>query len=312
MTDDRSTYLGATDIAAVLGLSPYRAPIDVWHEKRGTGPPAEQTPRMRLGQLLEAAVAEAYAEQTGRRLRRVGIIRHPRYPYLAGHPDRLVIGERGVLEVKTSASTAGYDAGDVPPQVRVQAVWYCGLTRREWCDVALLARQEVRVARVEADPELFESLTDAAVEWHARHIVDGAEPEPDGSDGYRAHLAAKYPSSNGAELVATPELSIAAFELHDAAGMAAGYKRAADTIKARLMAAMGEAETLIGPGWRATWREQAGRTDWRRVAGDYRRLLTDSGQGAAALDFIAEMHTAPPARVFRTHFAEESTGVAIR
>lgn len=322
---DRSTYLGATDVAAVLGLSPYRAPIEVWHEKRGTGPPAEQTPRMRLGQLLEGAVADAYAEQTGRRLRRTGLIHHPAHPFLAGHPDRIVIGERGLLEVKTSASTAGYDNGDVPAHVRIQAVWYCGLTRREWCDVALLARQEVRIERVPADPDLYGLLVDAAVEWHATYIAGDAEPAPDGSAAYRAHLAAKYPADNGAELIATPEQELLARQLRDMRADLRAMTAREDEIKARLMAGMGESTYLRGAGFRLSWKAQSGRTDWRAVAADYRSLIETyadsiaasmaaSGEALAApdgdyspaqwLDFIASMHTAEPSRVFRPHFTE--------
>lgn len=32
-THDRTKYLGGSDIGAILGLSPYKTPLDVWLEK---------------------------------------------------------------------------------------------------------------------------------------------------------------------------------------------------------------------------------------------------------------------------------------
>ena len=34
-THDRTKYLGGSDIGAILGLSKYRTPVDVWLEKTG-------------------------------------------------------------------------------------------------------------------------------------------------------------------------------------------------------------------------------------------------------------------------------------
>lgn len=318
MTDstDRRGYLGGTDMAAVLGVSPYRAPIEVWNEKRG-GPGQPQSLRMRLGQLLEGAVADIYSETTGRRLRRAGTVVHPDYPYLVAHPDRLVVGERGVVEVKTSSSSRGYEDG-VPPHVHVQAVWYCGLTRREWCDVVLLAHMDIKVVRIEADPALYEDMVRAGVDWWATYIEGGTEPEPDGSEAYRRHLSTKYPLDSGVERVATPEQTLLGEELRIAKAEEKDAKARGEVVANRLRAAMAGATALIGPGWRVTWTTQPGRTDWKGTAADFRRLLEANAEAIelpesdydleAWLGFIAVQHTGEPSRVFRSYFndTEES------
>jgi putative phage-type endonuclease len=316
--DERRSYLGATDAAAVLGLSPYRAPIDVWLEKRGESDGVQPTQRMRLGQLLEAAIADAYAEETGRTLRRVGTVRHKRYPFLAGHPDRLVVGEPGVFEAKASASTRGYSDDDVPPHVRVQAIWYTGLTNRLWCDVGLLAGMGLRIVRVEHDAALYTDLVDAAVEWWQCHIAGGEEPAPDGTESYRRHLTAKFPLDSGTELVATPEQQLLADELYTATADVKAAEQRKTAIENRLRAAMGDATTLIGPGFRCTWKQQAGRVGWKDVAVDYRRLIEANADHIRVLEddehelldwlgFIESAHTAEPTRVFRSAFTEAET-----
>ena len=300
---ERRDFLGATDVAAILGLSPYRAPIDVWRRKMGLDDGEPGTERMRLGQILEQAIADAYSEQTGRQLRRVREVRHPRHPFLVGHPDRLIVGERGVFEAKASASTRGYTvpsgAGlgderlDVPPSVRVQAIWYTGLTDRDWTDVVLLAHMGLHTIRVPHDAELYDDLVSAAVDWWQRHIVGREEPPPDGSDGYRRHLAERFPRDSGEELVATPEQTLLADELRSAVADAKAAEERKAGIENRLRAAMGEATRLIGPGFAFTWRAQKGRTAWKELAAEL---------GATEEQIAA--HTPPGPRVFRASFTE--------
>lgn len=293
-TELRKSYLGGTDVAAILGLSPYRAPIDVWREKTGLSEGVEQTERMRLGQLLEDVIADAYTEQTGRKVRRTSLVRHPEFDFLGGNPDRLVVGERGVFEAKASASTRGYGEDDVPPHVRVQVVWYCGLTERDWADVVLLAGMGLRIIRVPHDGALFRDMSQFAVEWWQRHVVNGEEPAPDGTESYRRHLAEKYPLDMGMEIVATPEQSLLADELRDAIAAEKAAKERKQGLQNRLAAAMGEASVLIGDGWRVTWKTDAGRPAWKDIA-----------VAAGASPELIAAHTSEGTRTFRSYFAKQ-------
>ena len=104
---DRRTFLGGTDAAAVLGLSRYRTPLQVWAEK--TGALDEQNIddklHVKLGKRLEEVVAELYTEKTGKKVRRVNeTLYHPQFPFLAANIDRRVVGEDTLLECKTTNS----------------------------------------------------------------------------------------------------------------------------------------------------------------------------------------------------------------
>jgi len=64
----RADGLGGSDIAAALGLDPYRSPFEVYLSKVGELEQAEQTEAMRWGQLLEPLVASETATSLGAEL----------------------------------------------------------------------------------------------------------------------------------------------------------------------------------------------------------------------------------------------------
>lgn len=181
---ERQQGLGGTDVSAIVGMSTYRAPIDVYLEKRGELAPQEQTWRMRLGQIFEDAIAQAYSEQTGRRLARMGVVFHKSYPFLYVHPDRKVIGEPGLVECKKTVGPA-----ELTPAWTVQAQWQMALTGRLWVDVVVFNGHEPEALRVERDQDLIASLIEAAVGFWNDHILAGTPPPPDGTEAYRDYLA---------------------------------------------------------------------------------------------------------------------------
>lgn len=103
----RKTTLGASEVAAACGLSPYRRPIEVWARKVGLAPPenAATLRRFRLGHAMEEAVAGEYAElcgMNGASLDHIavsddvwpngtdGTVLHPDHPWCSATPDRVV------------------------------------------------------------------------------------------------------------------------------------------------------------------------------------------------------------------------------
>ncbi|MBV5337566.1 MAG: YqaJ viral recombinase family protein, partial [Deltaproteobacteria bacterium] len=196
----RRAGLGGSDIGAILGLSPYRTPVDVWMEKTGRGTGQDETLQMRFGSYAEEFVAREYTAKTGNSVQRfTPMLHHPVAPVL-GNVDRLVIPsgakvashkqeirtDRG-LECKTASAFSVNDdqnwgeegTDQVPPSYLIQCSTYMALTGCSLWDLAVLfGNQELRIYNLKRDAELEQEIVARSTEWWNRHIVGDVAPEP--------------------------------------------------------------------------------------------------------------------------------------
>lgn len=205
MTDtallDRESFLGGSDAAAVLGLSPFRTRADVWLEKTRRVPRsfASSGPQ-EWGKILEEPVAQHWAAVTGRRVRRTSHdYRHPKYPFLRAHLDRLVEGETDAfLEVKTSGAYVASEWGesgtdDIPLHYRTQLAVYQELTGRPIAEVAVLVGgNDFRHYTVRRDDDVVRNVIDALVEFWTRYVEGGECPPPFSSEEANALFPAEH------------------------------------------------------------------------------------------------------------------------
>lgn len=85
---ERKTYLGGSDIGAVVGANKYRSALDVYFDKTSDGIVDEMSPAAYWGTVLEKTVAEEYAKVTGYSIEvPAGLIRHSTFPYIACNID---------------------------------------------------------------------------------------------------------------------------------------------------------------------------------------------------------------------------------
>jgi len=108
---DRRSGTGGSDIAAIAGLH-HNAAMDVYCDKLGLTEPVMPTLAMRLGLLVEPALADLYSELTGTHLRIVPLQRHPRNTFVLGSPDRLVIELSKGLELKLAGARQSHRWGE--------------------------------------------------------------------------------------------------------------------------------------------------------------------------------------------------------
>ena len=121
--EERKKYIGASEAAAVLGLSRYDTPLGIWAVKTGQlAPSEEETLPMWVGTESEAMVAKRFMLETGKKVRRVNdTLYHKKYPFLACHLDRKVEGEGAILECKTANAFKYREwEDDIPTEYIVQ------------------------------------------------------------------------------------------------------------------------------------------------------------------------------------------------
>ena len=82
----RKGGIGSSDAASAVGLCPYRSQLELWMEKTGRSPgyqPAALDDPTYWGTQLEPLVASAYAERTGRKVRRINaVLQHPTFSFM--------------------------------------------------------------------------------------------------------------------------------------------------------------------------------------------------------------------------------------
>jgi putative phage-type endonuclease len=169
MLNDRSKFIGGSDIAAVMGVSRWQTPLSLWAEKTGKVPPKEMSEAMELGTELEDFVARKFSRKTGLKVRKDSkTYEHPNYPYLVAHIDRRVVGTDEILEVKTCGAWKAkeWEGEEIPVEYVLQCNFYLGILAKEKCWLAILVGgQKFLVKHVSFDEELFRKQVEAAINF---------------------------------------------------------------------------------------------------------------------------------------------------
>jgi putative phage-type endonuclease len=291
----RSIGLGSSDAPVIAGVAPWGDIRTLFAEKVGWAAPIIETRPMAWGKHLEPAIAAAYADETGRKLRRVNrLLRHRELDWMLASLDRVVVGERRLVEIKTArfASEQWGQAGtdEVPDHYRLQVIHQLGVTGYEVADIVVLfAGSDLRIYTVPRDEELLTDLVG----------LEGA---------FWAAVKAKSLPADLTDLAPRPvplrEGEVAASDIPAPvallASRVAGLRRDAKVIEevkeqaeAELKAAIDEFIAIRGDGFRITYRQQGDRhqVGWEQVAAGYRTRLEQMGADPAELDTLRDLFT---------------------
>lgn len=193
-SSDRAAWLearyrgiGASESASVLGLDPYQSAFTLFQRKiRLIETPDNEA--MKWGRRLETAVADAFAEETGRKVWGGGImLQSEPFPWLFATPDREQRAQDwdsdGLLEIKTTGAHMSEDwKEEVPVYYQVQLQHQLLVTGRKRGTVAcLIGGQRFVWGDFERHDEFCELLIAKTDEFWDR-VQRGDPPDPDASD----------------------------------------------------------------------------------------------------------------------------------
>lgn len=79
-----------------------------------------------FGTILEQVVADEFCRREGKKVRKCGLFRSRKHPFMMASFDRLLVGEDAGLECKTSNAfkRGEWDKGEIPPAYYVQCQHY--------------------------------------------------------------------------------------------------------------------------------------------------------------------------------------------
>lgn len=274
----RRAGIGASEIAVVMGISPWDSPFGL-HWKKVNGWETEANDDMRNGLFLEPAIAEWWSgtHDPNENLMVVdgALYAHPERPWQLATPDRIVhlvcgdcdgagyLKELAWPEACTSCLSTGLgslplavlelkyaphswdgwgDAGtdDIPPYYRAQVLWQCDVMGVDEWYLAALGPGGFREYRGRVDETDLAAMRAAGEEFMAR--LDAGDPPP--LDGHHATLSA----------LRRLHPTVEDFDVEVAVDLAEGYRLARED-RDRAVTAVDEYEAqirqAIGNGRRA-------------------------------------------------------------
>lgn len=179
---ERAKGIGGSEAAAILGIDPYKTPMEVYLSK--IDPPSElgeDTEAAHFGRVLEDVLADEYMRRTGHRLRRVNatVIDKSR-PWMRANVDRRIVGQPGGYEGKTTGYWIGkqWKEDDEPPDsVKVQCEHYMFVMGWQWMDISvLIAGQDYRIYRYESDADLQRIMLSVENNFWNEHVLKRIPP----------------------------------------------------------------------------------------------------------------------------------------
>jgi putative phage-type endonuclease len=163
--EHRRRYRNASETPAVLGVSPWLTPYQLWQQKLGLVE-AEITPAMLHGTQLEPAARAAYEALTGQVMQPLVLVDGD---YSASLDGITLAGER-IVEIKCpykgQASTLwqAVEAGQLPEHYRLQVQHQLVVAKAEVADVFVFDGKEGLRLEVRPDPTSWGRIREA---WDA-------------------------------------------------------------------------------------------------------------------------------------------------
>jgi putative phage-type endonuclease len=314
----RMKGIGGSDIAVLLGMSPFKTQFELWREKTGQStdePDVDSEERMHWGTVLEDVVARHYAEKTESKIQRINTqMQHKDCSIALANVDRAVVtpgtrarwdaekrqllGADRILEVKTahafalnSADWGEQGTDEVPQQYWLQCMWYMGIAQLPSADLAVLfGGQRYRTYRIEFDGEVFAGLLDTAATWWDSHVIQDIPPDPNNEADARARWARHVEKK---ERIVSVDIAEAVEALQGIKARIKELEQEEQFLRDQIVPAIEDAEAITYMGQRlATLKAPKDRvsTDWEKAYMD---------MSPAAEHIIPFQTTKPGPRVLR-------------
>lgn len=264
--EHRTKGVGGSDMSAILGISHYATPLDIWLSKTGRNIPEKlDSWAIRKGNRLEGELRQWFKDThpdmecydgTGLSLTSL------QYPHMLASLDGYLYDPAtesfGVLECKTANSYRAADWRDddgnprIPDYYLVQVQHYLAVTGWEWGYViADTSGVEPLIIRFERDEEDIAVIVNASTEFW-RFVESGQMPALSNADDVREVYP--EPTEQLEDMSDDDDLYDLMQSYADAQAQAKQAEAKADSLKNQLIACIGPREGLSCGGYKATFK----------------------------------------------------------
>lgn len=261
----RRLGIGGSDVPAILGISPWKTPLQVWAEKLCLADEDESSYTLRRGSHMEPLLWQELAAEVP------DLVAYPQTraivtghePWLRYSPDAfLLIGppgesDRALGEGKSHPRGASeWDEG-APAHVVAQVQYGMHVCDLPACYVAVDLGTEFKWTRIERDPAWWPTHK-ATLREFWRRVVEEDAPEPTGDEGDKHVLGRMFPEPSSETKALDGAFLEDAQTLAEIDETIKACEAQRDVIQNKVRAALGDAGRGIlpdGTGW--TWSKQS-------------------------------------------------------
>lgn len=251
---ERRTGIGGSDVAPLMGLSPWTTPYELWLDKLGRLPQKEETPAMRMGTLLEPLILGMYVQETGiHATKPAEIIRSTQHPFALANLDGLASDR--VVEIKSARDDRDWGepgTDEIPTYYAAQVMHYMGVTGLPRADVAvLIGGSDFRVYTVARDDDLIQAIFRVEQDFW-RHVTECSPPPIERA----SDAALAWPASRASHVQAPPNIAASVARLKEIKAMAKALESEASTLEDIVKPFIADNDTLVDVGGHvlATWK----------------------------------------------------------
>lgn len=299
---DRRTCITGTEIAAILGMSKFMRPIDVYLEKMGPRT-VEQNTAMHAGKRFERAILEEYAETHGCEIIFADpfrLYKIPDFELLGATLDAIRVDDGRPVDAKNirykDEEWGEEGTDDFPLYYRLQLHVQAMAKQKDIADLAVcFTGQDFVTYTYHRDPEVDDLIKTEVTAWWQKHILGGVVPEPDGSESYSEFLKRRFARNTDVLIEPDDAMRDLVSALHARKGELSTAEAAKDQIEQQIKALIGDAGGIRGL---CTWKnnKDSVKVDWKSVVDELRTEVD-----AELLNGLIKIYTEvkPGPRVFR-------------
>ena len=270
--------VGGSDAGAVIGLNPFKSAYTLWAEKTGRIPEFEGNLTTEVGSYLEEFVAKLFEKETGKKVRRKNrMLVNTDYPCAFADVDRLVVGEKALLEIKTTNSIPIMrqlrNSTEFPEAYYAQCVHYLAVTGLQRVYLAvLIGCRDFKVFELERDEDEIAALMGAEEEFWYGYVKTDTPPPADGIPSTTETIATIYPEAND-ETVSLMAYEADLKQYMTYSSLLRDVERQRDEVANRIKAFMGESGRGESAGYKVSWTSSERKSfDSKKFASDHANM----------------------------------------
>ncbi|PKE16418.1 YqaJ viral recombinase family protein [Macrococcoides caseolyticum] len=275
----RQAGVGGSDAGTILGVNKWKSKTQLFFEK--VNPELKQQVDNEFiywGNVLEDVVAKEFETRTGKKVRKNNkMLRHPEHEFMLANLDRVIVGEKALLECKTTSqyNIDQWKDDEIPASYLCQIQHYMAVTGYEKAYIAVLCGGNQFIWKeVPRDDELIEIIINAEKDFWYNNVLAGVIPEIDGSDATKDFLNHMYKDIDETEVQLSDDVETLLTALEQVKQEEKELKELKTQYENKIKHILGNNLAGKTSGYQVTWKPQVRKTlDTKKIREIYGEQL---------------------------------------